>query len=236
VPSLINKEKERLRSAVEQLETGNLIGFFAAIGRLRESLGPAPEPLIELHAFLDSLIATRVESTFNQLLAAAQRDALTGLGHRGAFNERFQLEVERAERYRRPFTLVLFDLDNFKLINDNFGHQVGDRVLVKFAEILRIALRQCDEPFRIGGDEFAALLPETSLSDSNVIGERIERLFHSAEALTGAGVSWGSAVWPADAVAGCDGTPGDTVLRLAAAADQRLYEMKASRGSNRRYV
>jgi len=91
----------------------------------------------------------------------ARRDFLTGLPNRYAFDERMALEVERAQRYSRPLSVLMADIDNFKLVNDTFGHECGDIVLQNVAAQLRHSLRNLDFVARIGGEEFVVILPET---------------------------------------------------------------------------
>ena len=224
----LDKERERLRLAVEQLDTSDIQTFFIAIGELRESVGRASPAFLKLNAELDLLISARMQSYFNQILREAQRDPLTGLGHRGAFDQRLKSEIERNHRYQRQFALILFDLDHFKTLNDRFGHLAGDRILVHFADSLRSGLRQSDEPFRIGGDEFAAILPETRLLSGDTIGHRIEQLISPAGSGTAFGVSWGVANWPGDCgfEGGSRDIAGSAELMLLT-ADQRLYAEKA---------
>ena len=97
-----------------------------------------------------------------QLRVLADEDSLTGLRNRRAFMRALEVEIERALRYGRPLTLVLCDLDHFELLNDTHGHPGGDRALCHVADVLKTGLRTLDGAFRIGGDEFALLLPETT--------------------------------------------------------------------------
>jgi diguanylate cyclase (GGDEF)-like protein len=100
-----------------------------------------------------------------QLAEQAVRDPLTGLYNRRFFDEALAQNIESARRYGRELSLVLFDLDNFKAVNDTCGHQAGDEVLKTFAHLLQKAARKADIVCRIGGDEFAIILPETGLSN-----------------------------------------------------------------------
>jgi len=108
-----------------------------------------------------------------KLRALAQTDSLTGLANRANLNERIQAEAERFRRYARPFSVILFDLDYFKQVNDEFGHLIGDRVLRTFAEIARVTARTQDMVGRWGGEEFLILCPETDLEQAQVLAERI---------------------------------------------------------------
>jgi len=100
-------------------------------------------------------------------------DDLTGLANRRSFVARLAIETSRAERFGSPLVLVLADLDDFKQINDRYGHRVGDIVLEEVARILRGSVREIDLPVRLGGEEFAALLPETDLSGGLQLAESL---------------------------------------------------------------
>ncbi|HYE52431.1 MAG TPA: GGDEF domain-containing protein [Azospirillaceae bacterium] len=109
------------------------------------------------------------------LEAEARRDALTGAANRRRFEEQAATEVERARRFRRPLSLLLLDLDHFKRVNDDHGHQTGDAVLRAVAEICGRSMRQTDLFARLGGEEFVALLPETGPDDAVALAERLRR-------------------------------------------------------------
>ncbi|ACV69081.1 GGDEF domain-containing protein [Desulfohalobium retbaense] len=104
---------------------------------------------------------TKRKKLFEELQAQSERDALTGVYNRLAFTRYFDQYKYNAQRYRRPLSLLVLDLDEFKGLNDRFGHAAGDVVLQSLAEALRSRLRQTDILARLGGDEFAILLPET---------------------------------------------------------------------------
>lgn len=101
------------------------------------------------------------------------RDPLTGLLNRRAFHERLAEEAERARRYGEQFSLIILDLDRFKSVNDTFGHDVGDIVLVWIGRMLADHTRLADTPFRIGGEEFAIIAPETGLSVAYTVSQRL---------------------------------------------------------------
>ncbi len=103
----------------------------------------------------------------------ATRDWLTGLYNRRYFEETLADHIEAANRYNRDLSLVLFDIDNFKQINDAHGHEAGDEVLRQFAEILEITARKSDIVCRFGGDEFAVILPETGKANAEQLVERV---------------------------------------------------------------
>ena len=111
----------------------------------------------------------------DRLRQLASTDPLTGLLNRRRFEALVEREVHRAHRYRRPLVMLSFDLDRFKLVNDRHGHGCGDRVLVAFARCLVAGLRGEDVCARVGGEEFAALLPETSIVRGLEVAERLRQ-------------------------------------------------------------
>jgi diguanylate cyclase (GGDEF)-like protein len=159
---------------------------------------------------------------------AAVRDGLTGLFNRRAFDELLGRTLAREARQNGRFALVLLDVDHFKKLNDTFGHQAGDHALKETARLLRRQLRRQDEAARIGGEEFAAILPGTDASGAEQLGERIRRAVEEHQtvfegARLAVTVSAGAAVWPAD---------GADEAALLAAADRALYAAKQA-GRNR---
>lgn len=100
-------------------------------------------------------------------------DPLTGIYSRLTLQQRLQEEVNRARRYQDPLTIMMVDLDNFKSINDAFGHQRGDQILIEFAERIQTTLRDSDLIFRYGGDEFVVLLPKTTKEQSILLAQRL---------------------------------------------------------------
>ena len=129
-------------------------------------------------AGLESLLALLVHPLRNALLYfeavhAAVRDPLTGLRNRKGLEEALDKEITRARRYAQGFALLFLDLDHFKRINDLHGHLGGDAVLTAFAALLEQEVRGCDWIFRFGGEEFAALLPNTSQEGALQLAERI---------------------------------------------------------------
>jgi diguanylate cyclase (GGDEF)-like protein len=110
---------------------------------------------------------------FREARQLADLDALTGLHNRRYFHETLAREVARALRYGRQLALIIFDLDDFKAINDRIGHLSGDTVLAETAERVREAVRSADIPCRVGGDEFAVILPESSTDDADQLYHRL---------------------------------------------------------------
>ena len=111
---------------------------------------------------------------FREARQLADLDALTGLHNRRYFHETLAREVARAERYDRRLALIVFDLDDFKQVNDRIGHLAGDAVLAEAAERVRDVVRSADIACRVGGDEFAVILPESTLADADQLYRRIQ--------------------------------------------------------------
>ncbi|MDP9468895.1 MAG: EAL domain-containing protein [Chloroflexota bacterium] len=110
---------------------------------------------------------------YQAAIADALRDQLTGLGNHRAFQEELDGQVEHATRYKVPVSLVLIDLDEFKQVNDSAGHAGGDQTLASFGKLVTHVLRKVDRPFRIGGDEFALLLPHTDADGAYIVARRL---------------------------------------------------------------
>lgn len=114
-------------------------------------------------------------STNAELGRLAFEDDLTGLHNMRYFHDYFQREMQRSLRYKSCFSLLLLDLDDFKQVNDSYGHQAGDRVLQYIADLIGRTMRQVDMAARYGGEEFAVFLPETSKTEAMIIAERLRR-------------------------------------------------------------
>lgn len=119
-------------------------------------------------------LESSLRRSYEEIKALSVKDPLTRVYNRGYLDERLSHEVKRAFRFMRPLSLIMFDIDHFKLINDTFGHIVGDRVLVECAELINRSIRQeVDWMARYGGEEFAVVLPETQLAGAVVAAERL---------------------------------------------------------------
>src|SRR6266404_168459 len=151
----------------------------------------------------------------------AVTDPLTGLYNRRLFAETFEKELNRARRYGQPLGLVTLDLHRFKEVNDKHGHPRGDEVLRAAAATLKKALRTSDYAFRIGGDEFALLLPQTDAEQALALARRVETVF--AEVLQPLQLAVTVAMDHGVANFPQDGEQADQLIRIA---DERLYRLK----------
>ncbi len=155
-------------------------------------------------------------------------DGLTQVYNRRFFNEALEREFNRAKRYQRALSLILFDIDFFKRINDTFGHVAGDNVLRHMALSVKPRLRREDILARTGGEEFGILLPEIALDGARTIAEKVRRIVETAQVKhEQQNVRWTISLGVAG-LKGDEATPED----LYQAADQRLYEAKQG-GRNR---
>jgi diguanylate cyclase (GGDEF)-like protein len=115
----------------------------------------------------------RITSLLESERRASREDPVTTLATARAFHERLTLELDRMRRHNRPLSLLYLDLDDFKRINDDRGHQAGDQLLLRVGKLLQLAVRKVDLCGRVGGDEFAVLMPETSAAEAALVAERI---------------------------------------------------------------
>jgi len=159
----------------------------------------------------------------------ASIDALTGLHNRGWLDDTYDREIKRSERDELPLALIMIDVDNFKNYNDEFGHLSGDQVLVTVADAIRSPLRPNDLVARFGGEEFAVLLPETTVSNARIIAERLRE--HVANSDPG---MLDNRQLPAVTISlGIAGRqPGYSLDMMIAAADVAMYHAKRN-GRNR---
>jgi diguanylate cyclase (GGDEF)-like protein/putative nucleotidyltransferase with HDIG domain len=176
-------------------------------------------------AILIQTMRERVELLIAQLYDAARTDPLTKLSNRRGFRELLDLELERARRGEAPMTVLVGDIDHFKEVNDRSGHHVGDAALQRVARLLEGGKRQIDGAARVGGEEFALILPDTDGQGAFVIAERLrcdlrEEFSGDTVAIT---ISFGVASYPEH---------GETAASLLRAADEALYGAKES-GRNR---
>ena len=203
--------------AAPLLYRGDVVGVLVALAHQTRTFLPLDVHLVRSYA-AQAAIALANARLYATQHALATRDALTGLFNHREFHEALDRELARCSRTGAPATVVLFDLDGFKLINDASGHAEGDRVLRATAAALDAACRESDLAFRLGGDEFALLLPDTAPGDATPLAERAAAAVAAIDRrLT---TSYGIA-----------GSPDDGAAKdaLVAQADSRLYAMKGTR-------
>jgi diguanylate cyclase (GGDEF)-like protein len=178
-------------------------------------------------AVLDIRVKRAIE--YAQTKRLANTDGLTGLHNRRSFQERLQQEVDRANRYHRPLSLIMIDIDHFKTYNDTHGHVRGDDILVEVANTLKRLSRTSDIVARYGGEEFAFILPETDRTNAEALGKRLREQVEGCQFL-------GEVHLPGQTLTISVGiasyTPPDTKEALLEAADMALYQAKRE-GRNR---
>ena len=203
-------------------------------GRVVYAQGPLNESLLLLLAFMCTVVTTglvlnAVIADHGRAVEAAQRllrelreqtirDPLTSLYNRRFLQDYLERELIRAKRERAPLALIMMDLDRFKRLNDSAGHQAGDQVLVQVGALLKRHVRGSDIACRYGGEEFAVVLPKTTLESAQRRSAEIcSAIRRQTELLRGVTASLGVALYPAHA------TDAEELLR---AADHALYEAK----------
>jgi diguanylate cyclase (GGDEF)-like protein/putative nucleotidyltransferase with HDIG domain len=176
-------------------------------------------------AMVITAMRVRVELLISRLYDTARTDALTSLANRRGFRELLDLELERARRGETEMTVLVGDLDRFKEVNDRSGHQVGDAALQRVARLLNEGKRQIDSAARVGGEEFALILPDSGADGAFVLAERLRSALAGefAEDSVAITISFGLATYPEH---------GETPASLLRAADEALYAAKDS-GRNR---
>lgn len=172
---------------------------------------------------------TRLKEHIDRLTFLQGQDPLTGLVNRRGFDSTMTMEVERSTRFKTPLTLCIMDLDNFKAVNDTYGHPCGDEVLQAVASILLSEMRMIDTAARIGGEEFALLLPGTGLARAQKLLQRIQSIIKSTEISCGPDKL---AVTMSMGVASYRGKLPPDPDKLLVEADKALYRAKRA-GKNR---
>ncbi|HET8759339.1 MAG TPA: diguanylate cyclase [Solirubrobacteraceae bacterium] len=211
-------------------EAGDQVIGIVSIARGDHAFTPAER---ELFAYLTNQASVSVENVdlHETVQKQAVTDELTGLFNHRRFQEVISAEVERARRYGQEMGLIMLDIDNFKQVNDTYGHLQGDFVLREVARVLRQSSREIDEPARYGGEEMAVALPQTDLEGAYQFAERVR---HAVEELelplpSGDGTLKVTASFGVASLATADHADKDA---LVAAADRALYEAKRT-GKNR---
>jgi len=225
---------QRFFKTIAQLDLTEVLSleYWEQIIARRRELSESPGKPISLKTAMVDVLASseylRVPilmeyQELKRLQINAATDPLTGLYNRRLFEEYFDKELNRARRYGQQLSLVIMDLHQLKEVNDRYGHPQGDQVLQAAASTLRKSLRTSDYAFRIGGDEFALLLPQTEPEQAATLSRRVRAIYESAiqpmRLEIPLGLDYGLAVYPQD---------GDQKEVLMRVADERLYQLKHS--------
>jgi diguanylate cyclase (GGDEF)-like protein len=210
-------------------ETQSVHVWDEMLARRRELTDQTGRPVSLKAALMDVLVTSGLlripiiieYDDLKKLELNAVTDPLTGLYNRRLFGETLDKELNRARRYGQPLGLVIVDLHRFKEVNDQHGHPRGDDVLRAAAATLKKALRTSDSAFRIGGDEFALLLPQTDAPQALALSRRVQTVFlemiQPLQLAVSVGMDHGLAVFPQDA---------ELAEQLIRIADERLYRLK----------
>ena len=200
---------------------GEPIGLLVALAHSAEAFFPADVSVLATYAD-QAAIALANAQMVKRLETLASQDPLTGLLNHREFHAALIRETARAERHGEPVSLLLLDLDGFKRVNDERGHPEGDGVLQRVARVIAGASRISDAACRVGGDEFALVLPRSRRAEAVAVAQRIQAAVQALE--DGVGVSFGVAEHPGD---------GATAEALLAHADRALYRAKRLRAAAR---
>ena len=195
---------------------GEQIGTLAAYSRGGARFADSFPNLEELA--LRAAPALENARRFREARHLADLDALTGLHNRRYFHDTLAREVARSRRYGRTMSLLVLDIDDFKTINDRIGHLAGDAVLAEAAERIASAVRSADVACRIGGDEFAVILPESTLTDADQLYERISTALASAPIGLGGQLGLSAGI--------TEIKPDDDSTSIFRRADEALYRAK----------
>jgi diguanylate cyclase (GGDEF)-like protein len=199
------------------------------VARQGEAFRPAER---EAFLYLAAKVSSSIQNIATHELVSEQAvtDELTGLSNNRRFRELISKEAERAERFGHELSLIMLDIDDFKQINDTYGHLQGDKVLRMVGRVIHLESRGVDEPARYGGEEFAVALPETGLEGALDLAERV-RVRIESEQVPRAGSASPVKVTASIGAASLPGSANDAEA-LIAAADAALYEAKRA-GKNR---
>ena len=202
---------------VGEYDVAEMESLNAQVLSLNEQLAESQRELLRLNR--------RLQESELRERELSHTDPLTGLANLRKMEERMGDELVRSQRFAAPFSVILADIDHFKRVNDQYGHDIGDVILRRFAEQLRVNVRDCDLVARQGGEEFVILLPETPLTTAI---EAAERLRAAVATMSSEPVSW-----PVTASFGVAAhVPGDDIQALIKRADTAMYAAKQD-GRNR---
>jgi len=205
-----------------------LVSRGRSLGALQITLtAPLDHDDLEIVEQLAATAAVALQNAYlyQETQRLATTDSLTGLGNYRHFHELLELEVQRARRMRYAVGLLAIDLDHFKLINDRHGHPAGDRALQCVADLLHSSLRRTDVVGRVGGEEFAVILPGDGLDQVAVVGEKLRRAVEALPPVAGGSTAHVTPVTLS--IGGASLLPEELDKQaLIASADRALYEAK----------
>ncbi len=229
---IVSRQKDgvhALASPLRQISEPTVNVGVMTVARRGEGFGPAER---EVFLYLAGQVSSSIENIalHNRVSEQAMTDALTGLSNNRRFRELLAKEADRAERFGHEMSLIMLDIDDFKQVNDTYGHLQGDKVLRMVARVLQLESRGVDEPARYGGEEFAVALPETGLEGALDLAERV-RVRIESEQVPRAGDAGAVSVTASVGAVSMHGSA-DGAEALIAAADAALYEAKRA-GKNR---
>jgi diguanylate cyclase (GGDEF)-like protein len=167
-----NDDSDVVCVALGRIEPGGRVYGLITVGRHQRAFTDEDRDILRSLAAQATLALENVELHY-QVQRQAVTDGLTGLANHGRFQELLHSEMEQVRRYRYPVGLIMLDLDDFKSINDTYGHPQGDVVLEHVAQVVRETSREVDIPARYGGEEMAVILPHTNLAGAYAIAERV---------------------------------------------------------------
>lgn len=209
--------------------------FFAVLMAVESGLGAvflmpaATEPLWRYLDLASDFVAmlllvwmqSKLRHSYDQIKRQSKSDALTGCLNKAGFSEQLQAEIDRSRRYRHVFSLIYFDCDDFKSVNDSMGHHAGDMLLSEVGSLMKTYLREVDSVGRLGGDEFAALLPESDAEAAQIAVEAMKRALDEQMLEHGWQVSFSMGIATFD-------TPPESAAKALQTADTLMYEVKKS--------
>ena len=216
-----------IESTVSDLRTTNRLYGYAALYR-HESFNEEERSIFSRFCSHIALTLEKI-SLFEEIRILSRHDGLTGAYNHACIVGELAAEIERSKRYSSPFSVILFDVDDFKTVNDRYGHLAGDQVLKGITRIVKENLRAIDKVGRYGGEEFLVILPETSADKAIMVAERLriaveKAVIESDNNLIHSTVSGGVVAY----------TPGRQEKDLIKKADDNLYRAKKD-GKNRTY-